>query len=142
MGRLPPRSDRRGGMTGPHNGSPPALGAEGRATAVGAIAEPAYTIEASRAILQATVSALIDVLDFMGGDPDVEPNSDELDQSYPEAAGPRGHVIAGRASAIEDAEDDDEDCGRDEGEPDFSRVTIDAGPGCPIADPGEDGDGL
>lgn len=122
-------------MSGPDTESPPALGAEGRATAVGASADPGYTIRASRAIIQATVSALIDVLDLMGGDPEVEPNGDELDQSYPEGAGPRGHVVAGRADAIEDAEDDNEDCGHDEGEPDFSRSPIDAGAGCPIADP-------
>lgn len=69
--------------------SPPALGAEGRAIAVGASAEPAYTIRAIRAIIQATVSPLIDVLNLIDGDPDAEPSGDELDQSFPEAAGSR-----------------------------------------------------
>ena len=116
--------------------SPPAWGAEGQALAVGASAEPIYTIRAIRAIIQATVSPLIDVLNLIDGDPDVEANGDELDQSYPEAAGPRGHVIAGRASGHEDDEPDDEDCGGDEAEPNFARIASRSGPGCTIADPG------
>ena len=116
--------------------SPPALGAEGRAIAVGASAEPTYTIRAIRAIIQATVSPLIDVLNLIDGDPDVEPNGDELDEPYPEATGPRGHVIAGRASGHEDDEPDDEDFGGDEAEPDFARIASRSGAGCAVADPG------
>lgn len=122
-------------MSPPDMESPPALGAEGRAIAVGATAEPIYTIRASRAIIQSTVSALIDVLDLMGGDPDVEPNGDELDQSYPETAGPRGHGVTGRVNGQEDDEPDDNDSGDDEAEPDFARTGPNLGAGCPIADP-------
>lgn len=87
--------------------------------------------------LAAFVTVAIDLFDAQDGDPEAEANGDELDQSYPEAAGPRGHVIAGRASAIEDAELDDADSGSDEAEPDFSRPSpVDRGAGCPIADPG------
>ncbi len=142
--------------------SPPAFRAEGRAIAMGASADPIYTIRAIRAIIQATVSPLIDVLDLIDADSDAEDATDvedegvrpflqldadagpgcaasdarehdgtELDQSFPETAGPRGHVISGRASPFEDAEPDDDDCGGDEAEPDFARA-VGEGPGCAI----------
>lgn len=93
--------------------SPPALGAEGQAIAVGANASSPYSIADHRATIERAVAALIDVLDIGAGDPDAEDddpaeaNGDELDQSYPEAAGPRAQATSGRISGLEDAEDCD-----------------------------------
>ena len=142
---------------------PPALGAEGRAIAVGASAEPIYTIRASRAIIQATVAALIDVLNVIEGDADFEdatdvedegirhgrwdgpgcPASDTDDRAWPEWHRRGRHKEACLASwariASEDAEDDDGDFGSDEAEPDLTAVNrprARRGPGCPISDPG------
>ncbi len=47
-------------------------------------------------------------LDARDGDPDLEPNGDERDASYPESMVARSAVISGRATGHEDAEDDDE----------------------------------
>lgn len=54
------------------------------------------------------VDALIAKLDALAGDPDVEPNGDELDQSYPEVPAARFLVVNGRSTGLEDAEEDDE----------------------------------
>ena len=146
--------------------SPPALGAEGRAIAVGASAEPIYTIRAIRAIIQATVSPLIDVLDtldLIDGDADLEdatdaedegirpgawdgpgcPASDTDDRAWPEWHRRGRHKEACLASwariASEDAEDDEEDFGGDEAEPDLTAVNRSGagrGPGCSMSDPG------
>ena len=100
-------------MSGPERESPPALGAEGQAIAVGANASSSYSIKDHRATIERAVAALIDVLDMGASDPDAEDddpaeaNGDELDQSYPEAAGPRAQAISGRLSSFEDAEDCD-----------------------------------
>ncbi len=155
-------------MSAPDMESPPALGAEGRAIAVGANAEPIYTIRAIRAIIQATVSPLIDVLDtldLIDGDADLEdatdaedegvrpsawdgpgcPASDTDDRAWPEWHGRGRHKEACLASwsrvASEDAEVDDDDRGNDEGEPDYARAAAGQGPGCIIADPDAEHDG-
>lgn len=149
--------------------SPPALGAEGRAIAVGATAEPIYTIRAIRAIIQATVSPLIDVLDtldLIDGDADLEdatdaedegirpgawdgpgcPAADTDDRAWPEWHGRGRHKEACLASwsrmASEDDEEDDGDRADDEAEPDFARIANGDGPGCSISSPGEPDDGL
>jgi hypothetical protein len=74
------------------------------------------------------------LLDHVGGDPDIESNGDEFDQSFPWASGPRGHVISGGASGFEDDETDDEDSGGDEAEPDFVTRVTGNGAGCLISD--------
>ena len=58
-----------------------------------------------RHALNRLVEQMIDRMDGMDGDPDFEPDGDETDQSFPEATGPRGHVIDGRAAPFEDDED-------------------------------------
>ena len=74
MGGVAARSDRCGVMSGPDMESPPALGAEGQAIAVGASVSRDYTIDATRAILQTTVSPLIDIINLIdGGDIAGEP---------------------------------------------------------------------
>lgn len=125
MGDFAARSDRCGGMTGPDMEGPPALGAEGQCIAVGAIAAVLIAdgraadnlaggwIAVPRAAIEHAVSAAIGWLDATDGNPDAEDddpaeaNGDELDQSYPEAAGPRAQAISGRVSLFEDAEDCD-----------------------------------
>ena len=148
---------------------PPALGAEGRTIAVGATAEPIYTIRAIRAIIQATVSPLIDMLDtldLIDGDADQEdatdaedegirpgawdgpgcPASDTDDRAWPEWHGRARHKEACLASwsriVSEDAEEDDGNGADDEAEPDFARIANGDGPGCAISDSGEPDDGL
>ena len=48
-------------MSAPDMESPPALGAEGQCIAVGASAEPIYTIRAIRAIIQGAGCAIADL---------------------------------------------------------------------------------
>jgi hypothetical protein len=62
-----------------------------------------------RAKLGSFVEVAIGLMDLEDGDPEIEANGDEEDQSFPEATGPRGHVITGAADPIEDAEEDDGD---------------------------------
>ncbi|WP_312222588.1 hypothetical protein [Rhizobium rhizoryzae] len=52
-----------------------------------------------RSVLESYIEKMITLLDEMDGDPDVEANGDELDQSYPEG-GQRGLLYP-----IEDDED-------------------------------------
>lgn len=47
-------------------------------------------LEAAIEAFGTTRDALIGLLDACDGDSDIEPNGDELDQSYPEATGPHG----------------------------------------------------
>lgn len=113
MGGVVACPDRCGGMNPIDIESPPALGAEGRAIDLGASVKSPYNIAGQRAIIERAVAALIDVLDMGAGDLDtedddpVEANGDELDQSYPEAAGPRAQAISGQLSRLKDAEDCD-----------------------------------
>ena len=155
-------------MSAPDMESPPALGAEGQCIAVGASAGPIYTIRAIRAIIQATVSPLIDVLDtldLIDGDADLEdatdaedegirpgawdgpgcPAADTDDRAWPEWHGRGRHKEACLAGwnriASEDSEEDDGDRADDEGEPDFAHVASRWGAGCAIADPDAEHDG-
>jgi hypothetical protein len=100
------------------------------------------------------IEVLVDVLDLVRGDPDLEPggddepleaNGDTRDAAWIEWQNMRGSQKRGPniASENEDDEEDNEDCGFDEGEPDFVTLRdLDDGAGCPIADPGEFEDGL
>ena len=60
------------------------------------------------ASLGAMINAGLELLDVLGGDPDIEPNGDELDNSFDEDA-PLFHDEAGTPNGM--------------------------GPGCPISDP-------
>lgn len=112
--------------------------------------------------LQGFIEVAIELLDVIDGDEDVEMNGDELDgtgaeddfmdhepngpgcpvadraeYSYPEwhSRGRRKEPLGPRLSH-EDEEDDDQDCGQDEGEPDYRpRPWLTDGPGCMISDP-------
>lgn len=89
--------------------------------------------------MEAGVDLLIQALDQRDGDPDLEPNGDELDASWPIDGGSRRDAMRG-GSGHEDAEDDDPDeIDGDErdgrgSEEEFMRHSP-CGPGCPIGDP-------
>jgi hypothetical protein len=112
------------------------------------------------------IEVLVALLDIWDGDPDDQDTSDAEDDfaltglanAYAQRNGPGCFIsdigetayvewdklspslkgvrnITGRDN--EDDEEDNEDCGLDEGEPDYVRVRDhDGGAGCPIADPG------
>jgi hypothetical protein len=85
-----------------------------------ALSGPGGTMTLDSRTIETLAEFFVGALDCGGGDPDREPNGDEQDQSYPEAAAARGHVIRGGASAHEDdedadpAEDDDNDSAVDD----------------------------
>jgi len=106
-----------------------------------------------RAKVEAFIEVAIGLLDTLDGDPDAETDDPDLEANGDDESGAyaewhtlravqrkQGQCLV-NAYGSEDDEDDDSDCGHDEGEPDFARRFRD-GPGCPIADPdrGENGE--
>ncbi|MFK8250669.1 hypothetical protein [Ancylobacter terrae] len=55
--------------------------------------------------MEAAIESMLELLDQLEGDPDLEPDSDEHDASWPEAAPGRAEWMAG--AYYEDAEEDD-----------------------------------
>ena len=104
----------------------------------------AYLQSASRLELEFIAQVAVDALDKRDGDPDDEPNGDDEPIA---AEGDSGDVawiewdqLCGSqkrgpnvASQNEDDENDDEDCGLDEGEPDMRSIRG-HGAGCVISD--------
>ena len=78
-------------------------------------------------------------MDVAAGDLDTEANGNELDGSgAAEEDTPQLNSMAEYFGNPEDAEEDDEDCGHDEGEPDYRKRRRhrqnEGGPGCAISD--------
>lgn len=97
--------------------------------------------QAARLQIEEEVERLLALLDAADGDPDLEPDGDEQDASYPEAGVARQAVIKGRASGQEDAEqdndlEDDGDAADGNGSEDDWMLHLGGGAGCPVSDPG------
>ena len=92
-----------------------------------------------RATLGSFIEVAIGLMDVADGDENIEPNGDEQDCSgAAEEDTPEIDTLARGFGNPEDAEEDDEDCGTDEGEPDYRHRRRhrrgQGGAGCSISD--------